>query len=182
MDGYQRKVTKKTELVHIHPPRYSVHVKKEIIVILPDIRSVHNVGSIFRTADGAGVSKIILSGYTPTPFDRFGKKRKDFAKVALGAEDFVPWEYSLDVVGSISTLKAEGFTIVAIEQDSHSTPFTTYTYPQKIACIFGNEVGGIQKEILEHADVVLEIPQYGEKESLNVSVTAGIILFNIQQR
>ena len=157
--------------------------KQETRLILDDIRSVHNVGSIFRTAECAGISHIYCCGTTPAPFDRFGRKRKDFAKVALGAEDLVGWE-SVEggkIAALIRRLKKEGFMIVAVEQARRSVDYRELGKREKAASktafILGNEVGGVSPEILKLADVIVEIPLYGEKESLNVSVAAGIILF-----
>ncbi|MEN9912685.1 MAG: hypothetical protein RLY66_93 [Candidatus Parcubacteria bacterium] len=153
----------------------------EIRVILDNIRSVHNVGSIFRTADAAGVSKLYLVETTPTPVDRFGRKRKDVAKVSLGAEDSIPWEHVVDITKTIQALKKEGFTIVALEQDEKSVDYQSVNSKNKIALILGNEVGGISKEILKLVDVIIEIPMAGKKESLNVSVAAGIALFQLNR-
>lgn len=146
-------------------------------VILHDIRSIHNVGSIFRTADGAGVTKIFLTGYTPSPKDRFGRIRKDLQKVALGAEASVPWEEVCDIHTLFERLQNEGVRIVAVEQDARSIPYTAFKQEGSVAYVFGNEPDGLPKEVLEMSDVVLEIPMYGKKESLNVSVAVGIILF-----
>lgn len=150
---------------------------KEIVLILNDIRSVENVGSIFRTADAAGVSKIYLSGYTPAPLDRFGRKRRDISKVALGAEETVAWEQTKDVLIVIQTLKKEKFFIVAVEQDNRAIPYTVISQQEKVAFVFGNEVGGVSRDILKQCDAIAEIPMYGKKESLNVAVAAGVILF-----
>ncbi|MDO8575447.1 MAG: TrmH family RNA methyltransferase [bacterium] len=150
-------------------------------VLLHDIRSVHNVGSIFRTADGAGISKIYLSGCSPTPLDRFGQPRKDFIKVSLGAEKSVAWEYIDDPIKLIKDLKKE-VKIVAVEQDEKSLSYLELKDKIKNSStlyIFGNEVGGVPKDILKYADYIAEIPMKGDKESLNVSVTAGIILFSL---
>lgn len=151
------------------------------MILLPDIRSAHNVGSIFRTADAAGVSKIYLSGTTPSPIDRFGRKRKDIAKVALGAEDTVPWEYIEDVDDAVARLQKSGVHICAIEQDETSIPYTAHAYTTDTLIIMGNEVDGIDKTLLKQADSILEIPMHGSKESLNVAVTTGIILFHARE-
>lgn len=149
-------------------------MKKKVYILLHDLRSVHNVGSIFRTADAAGVTKIYLSGTTPTPLDRFQNKRKDFIKVSLGAEDSVPWEY----VKLEDFLKKTDLHIVSVEQDTRSKNFKDFVYKRPTLFVLGNEVDGVKKEILDMSHEILEIPMAGEKESLNVSVTAGIILFN----
>jgi len=155
----------------------------EIIVILHNIRSIHNVGSIFRTSDAAGVSKIYLVGTTPTPLDRFGFPRKDLAKVALGAEKDIPWEYSGDTLEVIKKLREKDFKIVSLEQDKKSTPYTDIKKLglEKIALILGDEVNGIGQEILDGSDVIAEIPMSGKKESLNVSVSFGIAVYDLIQ-
>ncbi|MEI6864026.1 MAG: TrmH family RNA methyltransferase [Candidatus Adlerbacteria bacterium] len=147
-------------------------------LVLHNIRSVHNVGSIFRTADAAGVTQIILSGYTPTPLDRFGRPRKDFAKVSLGAEQTVPWEHVESFADAVVKVKDAGCTVVALEQDPASVPLFEYKPSTKnIALVLGSEVDGILKDELALCDAVVEIPMRGTKESLNVSVAAGIALF-----
>lgn len=153
--------------------------KKDTVLILCDIRSVHNVGSIFRTADTCGVSKIYLVGVTPTPKDRFGRTRKDLAKVALGAEKNIPWEkaeFSLEV---LKNLKKEGFQIISIEQSKNSVDYKAVTAKEKVAFVLGGEVDGLPESVLKLSDVVAEIPMRGKKESLNVSVATGIALFRI---
>jgi 23S rRNA (guanosine2251-2'-O)-methyltransferase len=154
------------------------------ILILHNIRSVYNVGSIFRTADAAGVSKIILTGYTPTPLDRFGRERPDLHKVALGAEKSVPWEYIKNPFGAIAKLKSEGVRIVAVEQDSRAASLFKFKKAGKkpVALMVGNEVRGISKPLLAKCDEIVEIPMHGKKESLNVSVAAGIALFEFTKR
>ena len=148
------------------------------VVILDNIRSVHNVGSLFRTCEGAGVSKLYLCGVTPSPKDRFGRVRSDIAKVALGTENLVPCEEITDTQTCITKLKSEGYVIVAVEQDARSKDFKSFVQKEKTAFVFGEETKGLSKEILDMCDEILEIPMQGEKESLNVSVSAGIILFS----
>lgn len=150
---------------------------REIVLVLDDVRSVFNVASIFRTADAAGVAKIYLCGYTPAPIDRFGRVRKDFAKVSLGAEHSVPWE-KREIGEAIRLLKKEGFTCAGLEQDVGSRDYRAYKAPKKTALVVGNEVHGISREVLESLDVILEIPMLGKKESLNVEVATGIALFS----
>lgn len=154
---------------------------QENILILNDIRSVENVGAMFRTADAAGINKIYLTGYTPTPLDRFGRKRGDLAKSALGAEEFVSWEQKKMILPLLKKLKRDGFQIIAIEQDKKSINYKKLkvkSYKLK-AFIVGAEVTGIPKSILEKCDIIAEIPMRGKKESLNVSVALGIALFGI---
>lgn len=153
---------------------------QENILILCDIRSVENVGAIFRTADAVGINKIFLTGITPTPLDRFGRKRKDITKSALGAEEFVPWEYkSTCSLALLAKLKRDGFQIIAIEQDEKSVDYKKIKPKEKNAFILGTEVTGLPKNILNKCDKIAEIPTKGKKESLNVSVSAGIALFRI---
>lgn len=153
----------------------------EIVAVLDNIRSVHNVGSIFRTSDAAGVHTLYLCGVTPTPLDRFGKVRKDFAKVSLGAEQTLLWKAKRSTALVLRALKKEGYTIVAVEQADGSKPyFALRKKYKKVALVIGNEVTGLSRAILARADVVAEIPMHGKKESLNVSVAFGIAVYGIQ--
>jgi len=154
-------------------------VMKKTFLILHDIRSSENVGSIFRTADAAGVSKIYLTGYTPAPLDRFGRKNARLAKAALGAEGFVSWEARKDIFALLDELKGKGAVIAGVEQSPRSISYTDFVSEKPSALIFGNEVGGIPEGVLSEADAILEIPMRGKKESLNVSVAAGIVLFSL---
>ena len=154
-------------------------VRKSGILVLNNLRSVENVGSIFRTAESLGIEKIILIGTTPTPLDRFGRKRKDLAKVALGAEEFMPWEYYKEITYCPTNLRKEGYEILALEQSKDSIIISDFKSSNKFALILGNEVEGIEKEVLKECDHILEIPMHGKKESLNVSVAAGIALFEL---
>jgi tRNA G18 (ribose-2'-O)-methylase SpoU len=146
-------------------------------VILLDIRSHYNVGAIFRTSDAAGVSKIYLSGYTPAPEDRFGRPVPEINKTALGAEQFIPWEVVTDVKELIVKLQSEGVTVVAVEQSPNSVSLPDFKVPESVAYIMGSETEGVPEEVLELVDMVLEIPMLGQKESLNVSVSTGIVLY-----
>ncbi len=149
------------------------------IVILHNIRSVENVGAMFRTADAVGIDKIYLTGHTPCPLDRFGRKRGDLAKSALGAEEFVSWEQKKSVFPLLTKLKKEGYKIIAIEQDKKSVDYKKVKLQKKNVFIVGAEVTGIPKNVLNKCDVIAEIPMRGKKESLNVSVAFGIALFRI---
>jgi tRNA G18 (ribose-2'-O)-methylase SpoU len=149
------------------------------VVILDNIRSVFNVGSIFRTSDALGVNKIYLCGTTPTPVDRFGRARADLAKVALGAEKDIAWEYCSTTKDAIKKLKNEGFEIVAVEQDKKSIDYKKFKPTKKTALIMGTEVTGLDKKTLALCDKILEIPMVGNKESLNVSVSFGIVGYEI---
>lgn len=159
-----------------------------MLVILDNIRSVYNVGSIFRTADAAGIKKIYLCGITPAPTDKFGRPRPQFTKVSLGAEKYIDWKYckSTHSINSglilIQELKKQSFKIFAIEQHKKAIPYyklKTQDLKQKTAIILGNEIKGLPSSILKQADKILEIPIYGKKESLNVAVAFGIIAFHL---
>ena len=151
------------------------------IAVLDNLRSVHNVGSIFRTANAVGIDKIYLCGTTPTPLDHKGLKRKDFAKVALGAEDTLIWEYFENTVECVTKLRAEGVYILALEQDENSIDYKAVDISDQIdvALIVGHEVDGITKDVLKLSDCVVEIPMLGTKESLNVTIAFGIALYRI---
>lgn len=149
------------------------------ILILYNIRSVENVGAIFRTADAVGINKIYLTGYTPTPLDRFGRKRGDLAKSALGAEEYVKWEAKKSLPALLRSLRRENFQIIAIEQDKKSIDYKKVKLKNKNAFIVGAEVSGIPKNILEKCDIIAEIPMRGKKESLNVSVAFGVAIFGM---
>src|SRR3989344_6202696 len=153
--------------------------RQENIVIIHNVRSVQNVGAMFRTADAAGVDKIYLTGYTPTPVDRFGRIRRDLAKSALGAEEFVKWESKKNILPLLAKLKREKFQIIAIEQDKKSIDYKKVKLKNNNVFIVGPEVTGIPKNVLQKCDVIAEIPMKGKKESLNVSVALGIVLFEI---
>ncbi len=148
-------------------------------MILHNIRSAHNVGSVFRTSDAAGVHKIFLTGYTPSLTDPRGKIRKEFVKVSLGAEQSVPFSTSKQLAPVLKKLKKEGYEIVAIEQSEKSKSLFDFKPKNKIAVLLGNEVRGISPASLKYADHILEIPMRGKKESLNVSVAAGVALFTL---
>src|SRR3989338_5207537 len=154
---------------------------RDCVLVLHNIRSAHNVWSMFRTADGAGVSHIVLSGYTPGPQDPRGKERRPFIKVSLGAEKIVPYSRAKVLSAVLKKLKKEGYTIVAIEQNKNSKSLFEYSPAKnkKLAVVMGNEVRGINAQSLRHADHILHIPMQGKKESLNVGVAAGIALFTL---
>jgi tRNA G18 (ribose-2'-O)-methylase SpoU len=152
---------------------------RKLYLILHNIRSVHNVGSIFRTADAAGVTRIFLSGVTPAPTDRFGRARHDLSKVALGAEKTISWEQVASTEAAILNLKSDGVEIIALEQSPKSVDYKEIKPRSSFALILGEEVNGIPKKILDQCDDICEIPMQGSKESLNVSVATGIALFRI---
>lgn len=149
-----------------------------IAAVLHNVRSAHNVGSVFRTADGAGVSLVVLSGYTPRPIDRFGRPQKEIAKTALGAEMSVPWKGYATIKAAVAALRAEGWIVAAVELDLRAQKYTdVLPASEDTAFVFGNEVRGLSSEAKALCAQLIEIPMRGKKESLNVSVTAGIILF-----
>lgn len=147
------------------------------VLILDNLRSVENTASIFRTSDGFGVAKIYLIGTTPAPVDRFGRKRADFAKVSLGAEESVEWEAREEIGEVIEELRDQNFSIVALEQNERSLDLREFVAPKMCALIVGNEVDGVSKQALDMCDAIVEIEMRGEKESLNVSVSTGIALY-----
>lgn len=151
--------------------------RDEVVVVLDNVRSVHNVGSIFRTSDALGVSKIYLCGITPAPIDRFGRERTDLHKAALGAEKSVAWEQCYSTLSLVTSLRSEGYSVIAIEQGDRSVDYKTVIPSGKTAFVFGNEVDGVSEDVLKQSDFVAHVPMMGEKESLNVSVCFGVAMF-----
>jgi len=168
------------KLLNEELPRLSVTDFKEadkipFVVILDQVRSCNNVGSVFRTSDAMLVRKICLCGITAIPPD------KEIHKTALGAENTVDWEYFKTTEEAVAQLKKQGFTIVAIEQVERSIPLQDF-YPkpkEKLALIFGNEVKGVQQNVVNLCDHTIEIPQFGTKHSFNIAVSAGIVLWDL---
>ncbi|HQV34742.1 MAG TPA: RNA methyltransferase [Flavobacterium sp.] len=152
--------------------------KTPIIIILDDIRSLHNIGSVFRTSDAFLIEKIYLCGITATP------PNKEIHKTALGATDTVEWEYQENVLTVIDRLKSENVQIFAIEQVENSIMLNDFQIEKekKYALIFGNEVKGVSQEAIHESDGVIEIPQLGTKHSLNISVSAGIVVWDLFQK
>ena len=155
---------------------------RAVRVLLSDVRSAHNVGALFRTAEAVGVCEIILAGYTPTPVDRFGRLRTDIAKAALGAHISVPWRHVSHAHDEIARLKEKGIQSVVLEQTAHSISYTDYVLQSDIVLVVGNEVEGVPREVCDMADVCIEIPMSGTKESLNVTTAAGVVLFSLRDR
>jgi 23S rRNA (guanosine2251-2'-O)-methyltransferase len=149
--------------------------KKPIIAVLDNIRSMHNVGSVFRTADAFLIDAIFLCGYTPQP------PHRDINKTALGATDSVDWIYFPTATEAVQELKNRGYKVLAVEQTEGSVSLEKFSVKtdDKIAVVFGNEVEGVQNDVLKVVDGSLEIPQLGMKHSLNISVAAGIVLWEI---
>lgn len=152
--------------------------KTPIIIILDDIRSLHNIGSVFRTADAFLIEKIYLCGITATP------PNKEIHKTALGATDTVAWEYAKDVLEVIDSLQKENISVLAIEQVENSISLQEFEPKsgQKYALVFGNEVKGVSQEAIKKCEGTIEIPQLGTKHSLNISVSAGIVVWDLFQK
>ena len=152
--------------------------KQPLIVVLDDVRSMHNVGSVFRTGDAFRIEAVYLCGITSTP------PMAEIHKTALGAEDSVRWVYFADVMEAVKSLKADGYEVYAVEQAHGSTMLQDFTpiNNKKYAVVLGNEVKGVHQEVIDAADGCLEIPQFGTKHSMNVSVTAGIIIWHFSSQ
>lgn len=163
------------ELAALHAERQAPTQLPDTILWLHDIRSLHNVGSVFRTADGFGIQRIWLSGYTPTP------PRPEIHKTALGADKSVEWTYFPTAQEAFAALIAEQRVLIAVEQTTDAEPLQRISLDPatKLCVVFGNEVSGLADEVLARADRVVEIPQFGKKHSLNVSVAAGIVCFGL---
>lgn len=162
------------ELGRLDQEAYQKKEKIPLVVVLDNIRSALNVGSVFRTGDAFAIEKIIICGISATPPNR------EITKTAIGATESVAWHYMEDIQKAVSQLKSEGYKIVGIEQTNQSVMLQDFQNDgSKLAIIFGNEVDGISDIVLDDLDICLEIPQYGTKHSLNVSVCAGIVLWEL---
>jgi len=161
------------ELNRLTPEAYKETKKLPITIVLDNVRSLNNVGSIFRTADALLIEEIILTGITATP------PHKEIHKTALGAEETVAWRYFENTLDAIETLKQQGYTICSLEQVTNSVSLVDFKPEKaaKYALVFGNEVKGVQQDVILKSDLCLEIPQFGTKHSFNVSVTAGIVMW-----
>jgi 23S rRNA (guanosine2251-2'-O)-methyltransferase len=169
---------KNNELGRVTVDTFKTLKKTPIIVVLDNIRSLNNIGSVFRTSDAFLIEKIYLCGICATP------PNKEIHKTALGATESVAWEYAKDTLALVEKLKAENIEVLAVEQAENSTKLNMF-YPkksQKYAIVMGNEVKGVQQEVVNAADSCLEIPQLGTKHSLNISVTTGIVLWDLLQK
>ena len=166
---------KNSEVGRISVDEFKEAVKTPLIVVLDNIRSLNNVGSVFRTSDAFLIEKIYLCGITATP------PNKEIHKTALGATESVEWEYVEDTLMLIQKLKAENVKVLSIEQAENSTKLDTF-YPtkgEKYAIVMGNEVKGVQQEVVTESDYCIEIPQLGTKHSLNISVTTGVVIWDL---
>ncbi|HXS38509.1 MAG TPA: RNA methyltransferase [Flavipsychrobacter sp.] len=165
---------KMEELDRINPEEIHSINKNNIIIILDDVRSMHNVGSVFRTCDAFAAEAIYLCGYTPTP------PHRDIHKTALGATETVKWQHFEKTIDAVVAAQQAGHKIFAVEQTHNSTALNQFTwYGEKIALVFGNEVSGVNEQVLRVADGSIEIPQWGSKHSLNISVSVGIVLWEM---
>ncbi len=153
--------------------------QKDLYLILHNIRSAHNVGAIFRTADATGGKKIFLTGYTPTPLDKLGKPRGDIAKTALGSQNEVVWEGFNDLTKLLCEMRKKKIEIIALEQSPDSIDYKKKILMAPGALLVGNEVRGLSARTLSKVDSIIEIPMKGKKESLNVSVACGVALFRL---
>lgn len=165
------------ELGRLSAEEFKEAKKSPLVVVLDNIRSQHNIGSAFRTADSFRVEKIYLCGICATP------PTAEIHKSALGAEFSVDWKYYKETIDVVKRLRDEGFTIISVEQAENSTMLDSFQLPenQKIALIYGNEVKGVEQAVVDASDICLEIPQYGTKHSLNVSVSIGITIWKISE-
>lgn len=166
---------KNSELDRLSVDEYKEISKTPITVVLDNIRSCNNIGSVFRTSDALLIENVILCGITATP------PNKDIHKTALDAEKSVPWEYFEETKDAVQRLKENGYRVFAVEQveNSISLPDFTPEKEQKLALVFGNEVKGVQQSVIDICDGAIEIPQYGTKHSFNISVSAGIVLWDL---
>lgn len=162
-----------TEMNRLTPDEFKAEQKIPLVVVLDNVRSMHNIGSVFRTCDAFLTGMVYLCGISGTP------PNPEIHKTALGAEDTVQWKYFAETIDAVKELKSNGYTIVAIEQAHGSVMLPDFKceHAKKYAVILGNEVKGVQQQVIDLCDTCVEIPQFGTKHSLNVSVTAGIIIW-----
>jgi len=146
----------------------------QLVLIAHNIRSLHNIGSLFRTCDGAGVKHLYLTGYSGFP------PRKEISKTALGAEDTVPWSHEWEIETVLFWLSQQAYTILAVETLAQSQAYYDLQVPERLALILGNEVQGLEPEVLEYVDGCVHIPMWGQKASLNVAVCGGVMLYGVQ--
>ncbi|RFN59650.1 RNA methyltransferase [Marixanthomonas ophiurae] len=170
----QNRKLKNSELERISPSEFKEAEKTPLIIILDNIRSLNNIGSVFRTADAFLVKKIYLCGITAKP------PHKDIQKTALGATDSVEWEYAENTEDVVSKLQEEGVFVASIEQAELTVSLEDFSLQKEMtyAVVFGNEVKGVQQEVVSASDAVIEIPQYGTKHSLNISVSVGVVVWD----
>ena len=166
---------KNSELDRLNVEAFKQSKKTPIIVVLDNIRSLNNIGSVFRTCDAFLIEKIYLCGITATP------PHKDIHKTALGSTETVEWEYVKNIMELIQKIKSENVKVISIEQAENATMLNDFTPKQQTtyALVFGNEVKGVKQEVVSASDMVLEIPQFGTKHSLNISVSVGVVIWDV---
>lgn len=161
---------------------------RRVVLVAHNLRSTHNVGSLLRTAEGLGIEKVYLTGYTPYPRSEHDDRLPHLAikidnqihKTALGAEQMVVWEHHSGLGPVLAQLRAQGFQIAALEQDPKAVSSAEFQAPHKIALVVGREVEGIEPEVLEQCDIIVEIPMHGHKESFNVAAAAAMVLYQLR--
>lgn len=175
--GFMEKL-KLDQLGRLSVDEFKISKKIPVCIVLDNVRSLHNVGSAFRTADAFSVEKLVLTGITGTP------PHREIEKTALGATTSVSWSYNEDAGGAVRALKEDGWKIVVVEQTTESTPLQDFSLKtnERICLVFGNEINGVSDEVIAHADVALEIPQSGTKHSLNISVCVGIVVWQLYKQ
>lgn len=154
---------------------------QRVVVVLDNIRSLYNTGSILRTADASGVERVILCGITPRP-DQGSRQRRAIAKTALGAEDSVTWEYEPHATDALHKLAADGYQLVAVETAPDAVNLFEWTPRWPVCLVFGHEVTGVSPSLAPHVDSVIRIPMLGQKRSLNVATAAGVVLYELLRR
>ena len=165
------------ELNRVSIADFKLQQKDPVVVLLDNVRSLHNVGSVFRTCDAMAVEKLYLCGITAKP------PHREIQKTAIGATESVNWEYMEDAISIIHRYKKEGYTIISVEQTSNSTALGNYNWKnEKVLLVFGNEVDGVHQKIIDLSDFSLEIPQWGTKHSFNITVSAGIVLWDLKSK
>ena len=171
------KKLKLTELNRLDLEEFKKLEKDPIVVLLNDIRSLHNIGSVFRTCDAMAVEKLYLCGITATP------PHREIRKTAIGASESVNWEYQKNPIEVIKKYQKSGYQIIAVEQTDKAISLENFDWNnEKILLIFGNEVNGVDQDLINESDISIEIPQWGTKHSFNISVSAGIVLWSIKMQ
>ncbi|HEY1304188.1 MAG TPA: RNA methyltransferase, partial [Vicinamibacterales bacterium] len=163
------------------PPMIGAVESQRVVVVLDNIRSLYNTGSIFRTADACGVARVVLCGITPRP-DQGGRQRRAIKKTALGAEDAVPWEYRADAATALREQSAGGYHIVAVETSPDAVNLFEWTPSWPVCLVFGHEREGISGDLTSQVETVIRIPMLGQKRSLNVATAAGVVLYELLRR
>ena len=165
------------ELNRVSIADFKLQQKDPVVVLLDNVRSLHNVGSVFRTCDAMAVEKLYLCGITAKP------PHREIQKTAIGATESVNWEYMEDAISIIHRYKKEGYTIISVEQTSNSFALGNYNWKnEKVLLVFGNEVDGVHQKVIDLSDFSLEIPQWGTKHSFNITVSAGIVLWDLKSK